>query len=79
MVVWINILQLCVCVVVSGVETISYSELAMKAVKSSGALLCVACNVVQVAAWFGYIFNESFGSHGHMWQCQECGQATWSS
>ena len=57
--VWINLLWPCVCVVVSGVGTVGYSELVLKAVRNSCALLCAMCNVVGVTAQFGYTLGES--------------------
>ena len=77
--VWINLLWPCVCAVASEVRSVGYSELVLKAVGTGCALLHVACNVIQVAAQFRYMPDESFGSRGRVQQCWECRQATWSS
>ena len=79
MVVWIDLIWLCACAAVSEGRTVGYSEPARKVVKNSCAPLRVACNVVQVAAWFGYMSGVSYKDCRHVWQCQECRQATWSS
>ena len=73
MVVWIDLLQPCMRAVVSEVGTVGYSELAMKGLKNSHALLCMMCNVVRVTAQFGYMSDKSVEGHGHVWWCQECG------
>ena len=72
MVVWIDLLWLHVRAAALGVRTVNYLELAMKMIGSGCALSHVACNVVQVAAWFGYTPNEGFGSRGHVQQCRDC-------
>ena len=56
-------------VVALGVETTSYSELAIRAVINSCTLLHAMCNVIWVAAWFGYTSDESYEGHGHVQQC----------
>ena len=48
----INLLWPCVCVVALGVGTVSYTELVLKVVGNSCALLSVTCNVVWVAIRF---------------------------
>ena len=69
MVVRINLLQPRVRAATSGVGTVSYSEPVMKRVRSDRALSHVACNVVRVAARFGYTSDESFGSRERVQQC----------
>ena len=54
-------------------------EPAAKVIGSSCALLRVACNVVRVAARFGYTLEESFESRGRVRRCRECGRAIRSS
>ena len=58
---------------------IGYSEPVMKRVGSGRALSRVSCNVVRVAARFGYTSDNGFESRGRVRQCRECGQATRSS
>ena len=72
MVVWINLLQLRVCVAVSGVRTVGYLEPARKAVGNCRAPLHVAYNVVRVAAWFGYTSGVSYEGRRRVRQCWEC-------
>ena len=79
MVVWIDLIQLCTCAAVSEGGTVGYSDPARKVVGNSRAPLHVACNVVQVAARFGYALGVSYKDRRHVWQCRECRQATWSS
>ena len=68
----INLLQLHACAAASGVRAAGYLEPAMKAVRNGCALLHMACNVVQVAVWFGYTLDKSFGSCRCVQRCQEC-------
>ena len=79
MVVQIDLLQLQVCVAVLGVRTVGYLELARKAVRNCRAPLRIACNVVWVAAWFGYTSGVSYEGCGRVRQCWECERATRSS
>ena len=79
MVAQIDLLWLHVCAAVSEVGTVGYLELVIKVVRNSHAPLCVACNVVWVAAQFRYMLGVSYKGHGCVQQCWECGQATWSS
>ena len=55
----INLLQPHVHVAALGVRTVGYLEPVLKAVGNNRALLHTMCNVVQVAAWFGYTSGES--------------------
>ena len=66
MVVWIDLLWPHVRAAALGVGTVSYLELAMKMIGSGRTLLQVVYSVVRVAAWFGYMPDEGFGSHGRM-------------
>ena len=79
MVVRIDLLRPRVRAAASGVGTVGYLEPVTERVGSGRALLRVACNVVRVAARFGYTLDESFGSRGRVRQCRECGRATQSS
>ena len=66
MVVWIDLLWPHARAAALGVGTVSYLELAMKMIGSGRTLLHVVYSVVRVAARFGYMPDEGFGSHGRM-------------
>ena len=72
MVVRISLLRLRVCAAMSGVRMVGYLELARKAVENCRAPLRVACNVVWVAAWFGYTSGVSYEGRERVRQCREC-------
>ena len=79
MVVQIDLIQLRTCAAVLEGRTAGYSEPARKVVGNSCTPLRVACNVVQVAARFGYTLDVSYEDRGHVRQCWERRQATQSS
>ena len=79
MVVWIDLIWPHACAAVSEGGTVGYSEPERKVVGDSRAPLRAACNVVRVAARFGYTSGVSYEDHEHMRQCRERRQATRSS
>ena len=72
MVVWIDLIWPRMCAAVSEGRTVGYSELARKVVGNSCAPLHVVCDVVQMAARFGYTSGVSYEDRRHVRQCQEC-------
>ena len=60
MVVWIDLIRLRACAAVSEGRTADYSEPVKKVVGNICAPLRVACNVVEVAAQFGYTSGVSY-------------------
>ena len=79
MVVWIDLIRLRACAAVSEGRTVGYAEPSRKVVGNSRAPLCIVCNVIQMAARFGYTSGVTYKDHGYVWQCQERRQATQSS
>ena len=71
-----TVLWLHMCAVVLRVRTVGYSELVLKVVGNNRALLHVVCNIIRVAAQFGYMLGESKEGHERVQQCWKCGQAT---